>query len=98
MYRNPARIEDARKRLRAELNELYAQLDDGQSGKWSPEWWSAASESLRHRVALVLMAVYRIETGEYGYCTNCAEPIEWERREEDPAVARCAACAAVVYN
>jgi RNA polymerase-binding transcription factor DksA len=98
MYRNPAKIEDARKRLRTELNELYAQLDDCQSAKWSAEWWSAASDSLRHRVALVLMAFYRIETGEYGYCTNCVELTERERLEEDPAVDRCAACAAIVYN
>jgi RNA polymerase-binding transcription factor DksA len=44
------------------------------------------------------MAFYHIESGEYGYCTNWAEPIERERLEEDPAVDRCAACAAIVYN
>jgi RNA polymerase-binding transcription factor DksA len=98
MYRNPARIEDARKRLRTELNELYAQLDDGESDELSPEWWSAAPESLRRRIAQILMAFHHIETGEYGYCTNCAERIERERLEEDPAVARCAACAAIVYT
>ncbi|WP_245837809.1 TraR/DksA family transcriptional regulator [Tropicimonas sediminicola] len=46
-----------------------------------------AAERVRIRAALA-----RLDEGEYGYCTDCGEPIPAERLELDPALARCAEC------
>ncbi|SFC12023.1 TraR/DksA family transcriptional regulator [Tropicimonas isoalkanivorans] len=46
-----------------------------------------AAERSRIRAAL-----RRLEEGEYGYCTDCGEPIAPARLALDPAIARCADC------
>jgi DnaK suppressor protein len=38
-------------------------------------------------------ALRRIETGDYGYCVSCGEPVARKRIEFDPAAALCIACA-----
>jgi DnaK suppressor protein len=38
-------------------------------------------------------ALARIETGDFGYCTECGEAIAAARLEFDPALALCIACA-----
>lgn len=38
-------------------------------------------------------ALERMEEGEYGYCTECGEPIALKRLEIDPAVPLCVSCA-----
>ena len=42
--------------------------------------------------ARIEAALRRIDSGEYGYCTDCGEEIGAERLAADPAVARCADC------
>ena len=44
----------------------------------------------RKRVAAALV---RIETGDYGYCVSCDEPIAPKRLAHDPAVPTCVVCA-----
>lgn len=46
------------------------------------------------RVALddVLAALHRMNTGRYGRCTECAEPIPLERLEVLPQVGQCLVC------
>ena len=39
-------------------------------------------------------ALRRCDTGDYGYCTGCDEPIDVRRLELDPAAALCIGCAA----
>ena len=39
-------------------------------------------------------ALMRLEEGDYGYCVECGEEIEPRRLDLDPAIPRCAACAA----
>ncbi len=39
-------------------------------------------------------ALERLDEGEYGYCTECGEPIPRGRLEIDPAVPVCVSCAA----
>lgn len=46
-----------------------------------------ADERRRIRAALT-----RIDDGEYGYCTECGEPLDPARLRVDPALPRCAAC------
>ncbi|MFA9460651.1 TraR/DksA family transcriptional regulator [Thiohalorhabdus sp. Cl-TMA] len=38
-------------------------------------------------------ALQRIESGEYGYCLRCEEPIGVGRLEADPSVTFCIECA-----
>lgn len=38
-------------------------------------------------------ALARIDSGEFGTCTECGEPIDPRRLEFDPAVALCIGCA-----
>lgn len=38
-------------------------------------------------------ALERMETGDYGYCVSCDEPIGAKRLELDPAVPTCIDCA-----
>jgi DnaK suppressor protein len=47
----------------------------------------------RRAVARIDAARERVETGEYGWCTACGEPIPEPRLKLDPAVALCIACA-----
>lgn len=44
------------------------------------------------RVALE-MALRRLETGEFGDCLDCGEPIALKRLDIDPAATLCIACA-----
>jgi len=57
----------------------------------------AMSQERERRRALVLQritsALQRIESGDYGYCLQCDEPIATPRLEFDPAVTLCIHCA-----
>lgn len=37
-------------------------------------------------------ALSRIETGEFGYCTDCGEPIALAKLMADPSASSCARC------
>lgn len=53
-----------------------------------------ATERRRHDERLrVEAALRRIETGDYGYCVRCDEPIAEKRLNLDPAVPTCIRCA-----
>ena len=43
----------------------------------------------------VQLALRRVESGTYGSCCNCHEPIEPSRLEALPQTQRCASCASV---
>jgi DnaK suppressor protein len=49
----------------------------------------------RRAVALarIAAALARIESGEYGWCARCGEPIAPGRLAPDPALPTCVACA-----
>ena len=42
----------------------------------------------------ILAALMRVETGEFGYCQNCGEPISEGRLKLDPTLPNCIGCAA----
>ena len=50
---------------------------------------------LRHETALrnITAALSRIESGDYGYCTQCDELISVARLEVEPAASLCINCA-----
>ncbi len=47
----------------------------------------------RGRLRRIEIALKRIETGDYGFCTSCEETIPVKRLEVDPATERCVDCA-----
>jgi DnaK suppressor protein len=56
-----------------------------------------AAETHRRRaldLKRVAAALARIDSGEYGYCLTCGEPIAPRRLEFDPAASECIRCAA----
>jgi RNA polymerase-binding transcription factor DksA len=53
---------------------------------------SAADEIPRLRLASVQAALMRFETGTYGECTRCEEPLPFEKLRERPEAAICTAC------
>lgn len=50
---------------------------------------------LRHEEGLrnITAALSRIDSGDYGYCSNCDEAISTARLEVDPAASLCINCA-----
>jgi len=55
-----------------------------------------AAEEARDRVEMdgVAAAIARLDTGVYGDCVDCGEPIVFERLFVQPAAVRCAPCQA----
>ncbi len=55
-----------------------------------------SKESERRReieVQKINVALVRIESGEFGYCASCDEPIASKRLDFDPSAALCIDCA-----
>lgn len=54
-----------------------------------------AQATARRRVVerqRIMAALDRLDSGEYGYCTECGDEIAHARLATDPAIPRCAAC------
>lgn len=95
--------------MRAELDALEAssaeargpvELDQTRQGRLSRmdalQGQAMAQATAGRRAAQrrrIEAALARIETGDYGYCTVCDEPVAAARLDNDPAVPTCVACA-----
>lgn len=53
----------------------------------------AAEERRAREAERIKAAIFRIETGYYGYCLVCGEEIAPKRLAADPAATTCIACA-----
>ena len=96
-------------RLRAELESLAAtneassevvELDQTRVGRLSRmdamQVQAMSQESSRRReitLRNITLALARIDTGDYGYCQSCDEPINPKRLEFDPSALLCIQCA-----
>lgn len=54
---------------------------------------TALLAAARTRIAEVDEALHRVDTGTYGVCEGCGQPIAAERLEVRPFARRCIACA-----
>lgn len=54
----------------------------------------AGQRVLQQRLKDARAALRRLETGEYGYCLECDEPIAFGRLQRQPEVAYCVGCQA----
>jgi len=53
----------------------------------------AQEQARRRQIVKINAAFERIESGDYGYCVTCDEPIGGKRLELDPAIPLCINCA-----
>lgn len=51
----------------------------------------ALNENAEHQLDAIEQALYRMDTGDYGNCLVCGEPIPFERLQAIPASLRCTA-------
>lgn len=54
---------------------------------------NATGERRRHELARIAAALRRIDSGEYGECIECGEPVAPGRLRADPAATHCIDCA-----
>lgn len=76
------------------------ELDQSRQGRLSRmdalQAQAMSVETARRReqtLARIAAALRRIEEGEYGWCSDCGEPIARRRLKIDPAAPQCIACA-----
>ncbi|MCK5296533.1 MAG: TraR/DksA C4-type zinc finger protein [Alphaproteobacteria bacterium] len=55
----------------------------------------ASEQKRKDELYRIELALKRIESGDYGYCINCDEPISKKRLEFNPAVLTCIDCASM---
>lgn len=87
----------------AELGEQASatvELDQSRVGRLSRmgamQGQAISQEAQRQRelkLRQIATALQRIDAGDYGYCTDCDEPIAEARLEVEPSAPRCIACA-----
>jgi DnaK suppressor protein len=101
-------------RLREELEALadtgdqssqVVELDQTRVGRLSRmdalQRQAMAKESGRRREIMlrnIAIAIARVDSGEYGMCRSCDEPINPKRLEFDPTALLCIACAEQAEN
>ncbi len=96
-------------KLREDLESLIAtsdqssqvvELDQARVGRLSRmdamQAQAMAKESRRRREIMlrnIAAALARVESGQYGLCQSCDDPIHQERLKSDPAALLCIQCA-----
>ena len=78
-------VRHAKKPLEADFAEQAVEREND-------EVLDALGESLRAELALIEVAISRIERGEYGICERCGQSIPVARLEALPNASRCVAC------
>ncbi|MDT8408776.1 MAG: TraR/DksA family transcriptional regulator [Wenzhouxiangellaceae bacterium] len=98
----------------AELSELSEQsresqapveLDQTRMGRLSrmdamqgQQMAQATDARRRRQIAALKLALKRIDSGEFGECLECGEPIAEARLQSNPAVTLCIGCASASEN
>lgn len=102
-----------RRRLTDRLSELNAQVGRIEDEQGQPldddfeeqavareddEALDAVERSALAQIALTQQALARLDSGTYGLCATCREPIAPARLEALPAAAQCIRCASAVAH
>lgn len=85
--------EDTRAEEDARANEVADQKDQA-AHQAGDEVKQAEEQRDIDELSAVLAALRRIDTGSYGLCVECGEPIAAQRLAVQPAALRCALCQA----
>jgi DnaK suppressor protein len=98
------RLEEMRENIRTRLDMEREEFDDLLQDLEVKDYVEQADEDFdrrltgrlglqdRERLKMVLSALRRIETGEYGICNNCGAPIGEERLRAKPEAVLCINC------
>ncbi len=79
--------------LRKEMqSEVEFDSDEFAPDLFEREKTLAIIQTLERQLKDVETALHRLETGQYGICESCGEPIEPGRLEAVPAASLCVAC------
>ncbi len=93
--------------LQADIREELRNSDSGNTLNLADSVHDAGEESVadllrdlnnalinQHLAALdqIKTAYQRLNSGDYGECTDCGEEIQWERLLKQPAASRCVPC------
>lgn len=106
---DPGEMRDRLLELRAELESVAAtgedsaavvELDQSKVGRLSrmdamqaQAMAKASAQRREQTLRQIEAALQRIDDEEYGFCTDCAEPINPKRLEFDPTTLLCIDCA-----
>jgi RNA polymerase-binding protein DksA len=95
------RLEEQLRAANVELAEIEERLQD--KGDYGPgtgdplvvrwELSLARHERVEGRIEALQEALKRLETGTYGLCESCGQPIDMERLEALPQATECIECA-----
>ncbi len=78
--------ENLQRAFNADSKEMATELENS-------EVVDALGNEAREEIAKISTAMLRLETGRYGICSECAEPIEVERMKVYPYADECIDCA-----
>lgn len=78
--------ENVRRRYNSDSKEMAKELEDS-------EVVDALGNEAREEIAKISAALIRLDTGRYGVCSECAEPIDAERLKVYPYADECIDCA-----
>ena len=104
-----SRLEDERKRLLGELEQLeastktteerregspFGKREEEATESFELEKRLALEKQIKDQLAIVERALNKFEAGTYGLCDSCGKPINPERLEALPQASRCLDCKA----
>lgn len=88
-----ARYHDAQDRAEEELATPSREVIDAASEQWDARVLSEMTDTDARALDGVVAAIRRLDTGRYGRCAVCEQPIEPARLRALPEAAECAGCA-----
>lgn len=93
--RGEVRAAEAAQRASTDVDshEVVDRKDEAAQQQLSDQGGAQAQRDL-DELTEVRAALQRLDAGAYGNCTDCFEPIAWQRLLVQPAALRCAPCQA----
>jgi DnaK suppressor protein len=94
-------LSDRKRQLEEEIVTLHSEkFSDGQVQDAGDQALSATMDSLRSSLedkeleeySMILKALEKIDSGQYGMCTDCGQSISEKRLSVYPNATRCLAC------
>lgn len=89
-----ARVGRLRSDLRHEVQPVEQDFEEQATQRENEDVLGALDDAGRRELASIRAALSRIESGDYGRCRRCGEPIAPERLRVLPTALECIDCAA----
>ena len=85
------RAESDSDRARRSAREVQDRGDEANTGQWR-EANAAMMDHHADEISGIQAALSRLESGTYGLCVDCGEPIGFQRLQAYPSASRCLEC------